>query len=120
APWVARNCDKMERCLFVSANGGWNLLIGTFPEGKGAWVALEGERVPLKCRAVYAEAEKDACFQAAGVRRVRESPVAWLRLIPAKLRATFDFTASGAEHLHEAGSLQEPALSYLKAAEIGW
>ncbi len=120
APWVARNCDKMNRCLFVSANGGWNLLIGTFPEGQGAWVSLDGARVPVECREVYGEAEKDACFQAAGVRRIRASPGPWIKLIPAKLRATFDYTASGAEHLREAGSIQPPILDWLKAAEIGW
>src|SRR5262249_28630579 len=41
-PWTARNCARMDRCVFVSANGGWNLLIGTFPEGQGAWVGLDG------------------------------------------------------------------------------
>ncbi len=80
APWVARNCDKMDRCLFVSANGGWNLLIGTFPEGQGAWVSLDGARVPVECREVYGEAEKDACFQTAGVRRIRASVGPWIKL----------------------------------------
>jgi hypothetical protein len=103
-PWTARNCARMDRCVFVSANGGWNLLIGTFPEGKGAWVPIDAERIPTECREVFEEADKDHCFGKAGRRRVLEAPLAWLSLVPAKLRATFDFTASAASYLGEAGS----------------
>ncbi len=105
-PWTLRNCDRMERCVFVSANGGWNLLIGTFPEGQGAWVALEGERVPPGCREVFQEAEKDHCFGQAGLERIRAAPLTWLALIPAKLRQTFDSTAAAADHLREAGAVE--------------
>ncbi len=104
-PWTLRNCEKMERCVFVSANGGWNLLIGTFPEGQGAWVALDGERVPPECREVYQEAAKDECFGKAGVRRIFERPLRWLALIPNKLRATVDYSAAAADHLVESGAL---------------
>ncbi len=114
-PWTLRNCDKMERCVFVSANGGWNLLIGTFPEGNGAWVALEGERVPEECRDVFQEAAKDECFGRAARREILERPFDWLALAPAKLRTTLDFTAAGADHLTESGALRserKPWLSY--------
>jgi 4-amino-4-deoxy-L-arabinose transferase-like glycosyltransferase len=118
-PWTARNCARMDRCVFVSANGGWNLLIGTFPEGQGAWVALDGERVPVECREVFEEAAKDHCFGQAGRRRVLDAPAAWLSLVPAKLRATFDFTASAAGYLREAGSpLDDRGRYALGAAEI--
>lgn len=106
-PWTLRNCEKMERCVFVSANGGWNLLIGTFPEGKGAWVALEGERVPVACREVFQEAAKDACFGQAGVERIEQDLGAWLSLIPYKLRVTLDYTAAASDHLREAGVFDE-------------
>ncbi len=118
-PWTARNCARMDRCVFVSANGGWNLLIGTFPEGQGAWVALDGERVPVECREVFEEAAKDHCFGQAGRRRVLEAPGRWLSLVPAKLRATFDFTASASGYLREAGSPLDDRERYaLGAAEI--
>lgn len=119
-PWTLRNCEQMERCVFVSANGGWNLLIGTFPEARGAWVPLENERVPVECREVFQEAAKDACFGAAGKRRVLDAPGPWLALVPAKLRVTFDHTASAAEHLGAAGALPEAAKWGLGALEILW
>jgi hypothetical protein len=103
-PWTARNCARMDRCVFVSANGGWNLLIGTFPEGHGAWVPIDAERTPAECREVFEEAAKDHCFGVAGQRRILDAPLEWLSLVPAKLRATFDFTASAASYLGEAGS----------------
>lgn len=102
-PWTVRNCLRMDRCVLVSANGGWNLLIGTFPEGQGAWVAIDGERVPEECREVFGEADKDVCFGRAARRRILERPVAWLGLLPAKWRNTFDFTAAASAYLSEAG-----------------
>lgn len=117
-PWTLRNCERMEHCLLVSANGGWNLLIGTFPEGQGAWIGIDGERVPEQCRTVFQEAEKDACFGQAGLRRIRERPLPWLALLPAKWRATFDFTGAAASHLHEAGALGERGRLLLGGVEI--
>lgn len=106
-PWTARNCAQMDRCTFVSANGGWNLLIGTFPEGKGGFAPVEGDRVPAECREVFPEVAKDQCFGRAGARRIAEEPIAWLGLIPDKLRVTFDYTGVAAEYLLRAGALTE-------------
>jgi len=117
-PWTYRNCVRMERCVLVSANAGWNLLIGTFPEGQGAWVGIDGERVPEECRTVFQEAEKDACFGRAGGRRIRQAPGPWLSLLPAKWRATFDYTGAAASHLHEAGVLEERGRLVLGGIEI--
>ena len=119
-PWTFRNCDKMERCVFVSANGGWNLLIGTFPESHGAWVALDGERVPPECRDVFQEAAKDECFGEAGKRRILEDPLRWLFLAPAKLRATLDYTAAAADHLVESGALHEERKAWLSYPEFAF
>jgi hypothetical protein len=118
APWTLRNCDKMERCVFVSANGGWNLLIGTFSEGKGAWIALEGERVPSDCREVFQEAAKDQCFGEAGVRRIFQDPVKWGLLSGSKLRATFDHAAAATEHLWAAGAISQSTRSWLMPLEL--
>lgn len=118
APWTLRNCDKMERCLFVSANGGWNLLIGTYPEGKGAWVPLEAERVPIDCREVYQEAAKDACFARAGRRRILSRPTTWLSQIPAKWSATVDYSTAASDHLREAGAIEQPQHAVIAALEI--
>lgn len=118
APWTARNCERMGRCMLVSANGGWNLLIGTFPEGHGAFVPIDGPRVPAECREVFQEAEKDVCFGRAGRRRIVEAPGRYLSLIPAKLRVTFDHTAMAAEYLGNAGSLGNDERYGLGATEI--
>lgn len=102
APWTLRNCQRMERCALVSVNGGWNLLIGTQPEGRGGWSEL---RVPAECREVYQEAHKDSCFRRAAVRRIQQSPLAWLRLMPAKLSVTFDYCGAPGWYLHESNAL---------------
>jgi 4-amino-4-deoxy-L-arabinose transferase-like glycosyltransferase len=99
APWTARNCAKMDGCVFVSANGGWNLLIGTLPEGKGSFAPIAGPTVPAECREVYGEAGKDRCFGQAGVRRIREAPLAWLGLIPQKLAQLFNGGGIAASYL---------------------
>ncbi len=90
APWTVRNCYRMERCVLVSANKGWNLLIGTAVEGEGRWIAIEEVGVPPECRTVYGEADKDECFSRVALARIAAAPSEWLSLIPLKLTATFD------------------------------
>jgi hypothetical protein len=98
-PWTLRNCSKMDGCVFVSANGGWNLLIGTLPEGRGSFAPIAGETVPSECREVYGEAAKDRCFGQAGMRRIRQEPGAWLRLAPQKLAQLFNHGAIASSYL---------------------
>lgn len=117
-PWTLRNCEKMERCVFVSANGGWNLLIGTYPEGRGAWVPIDGPRVPEECRTVFQEAAKDACFGVAGRRRLLADVGGFLRLIPDKWKVTFDYTGSAADHLAASGALGDGVQRWLAGLEI--
>ncbi len=99
APWTARNCAKMDGCVFVSANGGWNLLIGTLPEGQGSFAPIAGDSVPTECREVFGEAGKDRCFGSAGARRIREAPGAWLALAPQKLGQLFNHGAVASSYL---------------------
>jgi hypothetical protein len=99
-PWTLRNCARMERCVFVSANGGWNLFIGTAEQGHGAWVALDAIGVPPECKTVFGEADKDVCFGNAGLRRIAASPFTWLSLVPAKLATTFDFSGAPGHYLN--------------------
>ena len=98
SPWTARNCVRMNRCALVSVNGGWNLLIGTDPRGRGGWAPLD---VPPACRQVFDEAEKDRCFQQAALERIVAAPAAWLSLVPAKLSVTLDYAGAGGWYLHE-------------------
>jgi hypothetical protein len=98
-PWSARNSRVFGRPVLVSANGGWNLLIGTDAVANGGWRQLDP---PPECREVWDEAAKDACFGHAARERVLADPVAWLRLIPSKLGTTFDLGGSGPSYLSRA------------------
>ena len=88
-PWTIRNCHRMDRCAFISANAGWNLLIGTSPSGHGGWVPVDQIGVPGACRTVFSEVAKDDCFLRAAYRRISLHPSSWLKLIPGKLDRTF-------------------------------
>jgi len=99
APWTARNCARLEHCALVSVNGGWNLYIGSSPLGRGGWAPLESIGVPSECRTVFGEAEKDACFGRAGLRKIAGDPLPWLALVPEKLAATFDYGTASAHYL---------------------
>ncbi|HVJ13995.1 MAG TPA: hypothetical protein VM686_01080 [Polyangiaceae bacterium] len=103
-PWTARNCARLESCVFVSANGGWNLFIGTSDKGNGGWVPLESIGVPEECRTVFAEAAKDHCFGRAGARRIAQAPLSWLALVPQKLMMTFEYSGAAAYYLHAASA----------------
>lgn len=121
-PWTMRNCARMERCVFVSANGGWNLLIGAGPGATGSWVPIEQAGMPERCRHVYAEAAKDACFGQAAVERIREQPGAWLALVPKKLSATFDYVGAAAWYLRSSNpsAWSEERKLGLGVAETAW
>jgi hypothetical protein len=99
APWTLRNCAKMDGCVFVSANGGWNLLIGTLPEGKGSFAPIAGATVPPECREVFGEAGKDRCFGHAGAERIAQAPLRWLALVPQKLGQLFNSGAVASSYL---------------------
>jgi 4-amino-4-deoxy-L-arabinose transferase-like glycosyltransferase len=99
APWTVRNCARMDRCVFVSANGGWNLLIGSDPAARGTFAPVADAIVPPECRTVFGEAEKDACFAGSAVRQIRTAPAGWLALVPYKLAHTFDFAGAAGWYL---------------------
>jgi 4-amino-4-deoxy-L-arabinose transferase-like glycosyltransferase len=99
APWTLRNCAKMDGCVFVSANGGWNLLIGTLPEGKGSFAPIAGSTVPPACREVFGEVGKDRCFGHAGAERITAAPWGWLALAPQKLGQLFNHGAIASAYL---------------------
>jgi len=105
-PWTARNCARLDRCAFVSANAGQNLLIGTSPLGKGGWVGLDRMGVPAECRSEFGEGGKDRCFGRAARRIIRADAPAWLALVPAKLAMTFNYGTAAAYYL----STSNPAL----------
>ncbi len=121
-PWTMRNCARLERCVFVSANGGWNLFIGTAKSGRGGWVPIETIGVPDECRTVFGEADKDRCFGAAGLRRISEAPGSWLALVPAKLMMTFEYSGAAAYYLHvsNGAAFGEGAKNALGVAETAY
>jgi 4-amino-4-deoxy-L-arabinose transferase-like glycosyltransferase len=98
-PWTLRNCQRLDRCAFVSANGGWNLYIGSSALGRGGWAPIEQIGVPAACRNVFGEGEKDRCFGQAGLERIAADPAAWLGLVPRKLGMTFDYGTASAHYL---------------------
>jgi hypothetical protein len=104
-PWTFRNCAKMERCVFISANGGWNLFIGTSPLGRGAWTSIDSIGIPSECRLVFKEAEKDYCFGQAAKKLIVQHPGQWVSLIPAKLSKTFDDVGAPGYYLNASNSV---------------
>ncbi len=103
-PWTLRNCERLDRCAFVSANGGWNLFIGSADKATGAWVSIDELGVPAECREVFGEADKDHCFGKAGLRNVLGRPWHFLSLVPAKLRNTFDWSGAPGHYLSASNS----------------
>jgi 4-amino-4-deoxy-L-arabinose transferase-like glycosyltransferase len=103
-PWTFRNCQRLDHCAFVSANGGWNLFIGSAEKATGRWVSIDELGVPAECRNEFGEAGKDQCFGRAGVRNIRQHPIHFARLIPAKLSATFDWSGAPGHYLHASNS----------------
>jgi len=121
-PWTLRNLVRMDRVVLVSANGGWNLLIGAVDGATGTFVAIEGERVPSECRTVFGEAAKDACFGRAALQQIGRAPWRWFALIPKKLALTFDYAGAAGWYLHASNptALPESAKVALGVVETLW
>jgi hypothetical protein len=98
-PWTARNCRVMDGCALVSTNAGWNLAIGAFPRATGRFETLRSED---GCREVTGQVQQDRCWLEYGIAHIKEAPVRWLALVPAKLAFTFDHESFAVEYLHEA------------------
>jgi hypothetical protein len=122
SPWTARNLVRMDRVVLVSANGGWNLLIGSVPGATGTFVPIEGETVPAECRIVFGEAAKDACFGRAALDRIASAPLRWIALMPTKLSFTFDYSGAPGWYLHASNprAFPESAKVGLGVAETVW
>lgn len=101
-PWTLRNSARMDAPVVVSANLGWNLLIGATPGANGTFVPIAGDSVPVECRTVFGEASKDACFTKAALHMIAERPWRWLALIPKKLTYTFEYAGAAGWYLNVA------------------
>jgi hypothetical protein len=108
SPWTVRNLVRMDRVVLVSANGGWNLLIGAAPGATGTFVPIAGDTVPAECRNVFGEAAKDACFGRAARGLIASAPLHWIALIPKKLSFTFDYSGAPGWYLHASNSQAFP------------
>jgi hypothetical protein len=73
-------------------------LIGTSENAAGSFAPIE---VPLACRTVWDEAQKDACFEREALAVIARAPRRWLALVPRKLGATFDYSGGPGFYLHE-------------------
>ncbi len=98
-PWTARNCRVMDGCALVSTNAGWNLAIGAFPRATGRFETL---RSSDGCREVTGQVQQDRCWLEYGLGEIRNHPLHWLSLAPAKLSFTFDHESFAVEYLREA------------------
>ncbi len=97
-PWTVRNCLVMDRCVWVSANAGWNLAIGT-QTTDGRWHEIQA---PEACRDLFGEAAKDACFGQEARIAILSDVGSWVAKVPAKVRATFDYVGAAPGYLGRA------------------
>lgn len=85
-PWTVRNFESFGHFVFVSTNGGDNLLIGHHPASFGKYASptklapeIDGMR----------EIERDKASRQKAIEAIRADPARSLRLIGPKLKATF-------------------------------
>ena len=98
-PWTLRNCAKMDGCVFVSANGGWNLLIGTLPEGRGSFVPIAGaDRAARVPRGIWRGRQGPLLRPGRGS-AICSAKAAWLALAPQKLGQLFNHNAMASSYL---------------------
>ena len=85
-PWTVRNCERLDGCVLVSTNGGWNLAIGAITE-TGRFQTL---RAADGCPVVTGQVQQDRCWADVGRAKIASNFGHWLSLAPLKLSQTFD------------------------------
>lgn len=97
-PWTLRNCARLDGCVLVSTNGGWNLAIGAITR-TGRFETL---RASDGCAVVTGQVQQDRCWQRVAIQKISRDPWKWLGLAPQKLAETFNHESFPIEYLHEA------------------
>jgi 4-amino-4-deoxy-L-arabinose transferase-like glycosyltransferase len=113
-PWTFRNCERLDGCVLVSSNGGWNLAIGAITE-TGRFQTLHAAD---GCAIVTGQVQQDRCWAAVGRAKIAENPGHWLSLGPLKLSQTFDHESFAVEYLHEADPASWPEPRRIAAREL--
>jgi len=91
-PWMVRNYRVFGHWVFVSTNGGVNLLIGNHPDATGTYVLTD--RMVSVYRAGRDEYERDRLARGAALDFIRQSPAKVLGLWPNKLNNLYRWTGS--------------------------
>jgi hypothetical protein len=86
APWSIRNCASLDGCIFVSANGGSNLAVGTIARSDGTYLQLTPED---GCRDIRGEYARDRCWRDVALKNIRENPLRWALRAKDKIKHTF-------------------------------
>ena len=113
-PWTLRNCARLDGCVLVSTNGGWNLAIGAITE-TGRFQTLHGTD---GCPIVTGQVQQDRCWGEVGRAKIAANPGHWLSLAPLKLAQTFDHESFAIEYLHEADPDSWPEPRRVAAREL--
>jgi len=119
APWVARNHAQLGAPVWVSTNGGVNLLIGALHDG-----GYERLPEPQPCWAQgLSEVQRDRCFTRQALAEIRERPDAWLGRVLLKVAHTFGHESAVAQALIQGAGLpasSPAALWLLGVCRVGW
>ena len=113
-PWTLRNCQRLDGCVLVSTNGGWNLAIGALTE-TGRFQTL---RAADGCPIVTGQVQQDRCWEEVGRAKIAADPWRWLSKAPLKLAQTFDHESFAIEYLHEADPSSWPEGRRVAAREL--
>jgi 4-amino-4-deoxy-L-arabinose transferase-like glycosyltransferase len=113
-PWTVRNCERLDGCVLVSTNGGWNLAIGAITD-TGRFQTL---RATDGCPVVTGQVQQDRCWADVGRAKIASNFGHWLSLAPLKLSQTFDHESFAIEYLHEADPDSWPESRRVAAREL--
>lgn len=119
-PWMIRNFDVFGSFVFVSTNGGDNLLIGNHEGAEGRY--KNPDDCGLDRTGITDEVERDRLARQAGLAYIRAHPLRTIRRWPAKLQHTF-FSGTDAPYWAfqtQRGRLIEPGRDENRAMYLGF
>jgi Dolichyl-phosphate-mannose-protein mannosyltransferase len=92
-PWTIRNTLLFQHVVFVSTNGGINLLIGNNPYATGSYIWNEQVSAPVKD--IEDEYERDQRARAVALEYIKNNPLRIVMLWPSKIWQLYLYDTEG-------------------------
>jgi hypothetical protein len=98
-PWLMRNYVVFNKFVFISTNGGMNLLIGNNNKADGGYQSIRTIKSDLFVYE-FSEVERDSVAMRTAIDYILKNPLKFVSLIPLKLKKLLNYVSGANSYFH--------------------